>query len=69
MCLYGKTEHIQQVINDGDFDTFMRYYNYYGNLFFPQTASIFSGNELIGRVEIDNPEGFALITYNECECG
>ena len=69
MCLHGKTELIHQAIEDGDYEEFMRYYHPLGNSFFPQTASVFSNHEIIGEIAVDNPEGFALITYNECECG
>ena len=69
MCLYGKLDSIRQAIDDGDFDTFMRYYHQYGNQFFPRTAYIHSGDKVIGEIDIDNPDGFAMITFNECECG
>ena len=60
---------ISKAIEDGDFETFYGYYLRFGELFFPKTAPIYSGDEIIGRIDIDNPAGFALITYNECECG
>lgn len=66
---FGETELISKAIQDGDFPTFKMYYREYGSKYFPLTASIYSGGNIIGRIEIDSPEGFALITYNECECG
>ena len=68
LCLYD-IEEIGQLIEDGNYKEFMRYYNLLGNTFFPETATIYADGEIIGEVRVDNPEGFALITYNECECG
>ena len=68
MCFSSQERNlIRKAIQNGDYDTFHEYYVRYGNAFFPDTASIFSDHEIIGRVTIDNPAGFALITYNECE--
>jgi hypothetical protein len=70
MCFSSQERNlIRKAIQNGDYDTFHEYYVRYGNAFFPDTASISSDHEIIGRVTIDNPAGFALITYNECECG
>lgn len=70
MCFSPREENlISKAIFDGDYDTFHEYYVHYGSAFFPDAASIFYDNEIIGRISVDNPAGFALITYNECECG
>ena len=70
MCFNSREkELISKAIQNGDYDTFHEYYASFGNAFFPETASIFFNNEIIGRIKVDNPAGFALITYNECECG
>lgn len=66
---FGEEDIIHRAIQDGDFPTFKMYYLKYGNEYFPPTASIYAGGDIIGKIEIDSPEGFALITYNECECG
>ena len=66
---FGEGERVSKLIQDGDYEAFMKYYLRYGREFFPQTATVFSGSEIIGSIDIDNPAGFALITYNEYECG
>ena len=66
---FGEEALISEAIQNGDYLTFNTYYLHYGNDYFPQTATIYAGGEDIGAIRIDTPEGFALITYNECECG
>ena len=66
---FGEEALIHKAIQDGDFPTFKLYYLEYGSEYFPPTASIFAGGNIIGEIEIYSPEGFALITHNECECG
>lgn len=61
--------YITKAIDDGDFYTFEEYCNQYGEFCFPRTASIIVDDNIIGEIDVHTPEGFALITFNECECG
>lgn len=78
----GDAEKVTKAINDGDYDTFMKFYHkypsfktYYEDLgecevyYFPDTASIFYNDEIIGRIDITTQEGFNFITDSEFECG
>lgn len=75
----GDAQKVTDIINNGDYEAFMRYYHTYNTkyyskdgdkiLFFPPTAALFYQDQLIGEIDILNPLGFSMITYNEYECG
>lgn len=76
----GDAKIVTNAINNGDYDLFMTFHNYYnktysydnegGNLcFFPDTAAVFYNDELIGEFNITNPVAFRMITHSEYECG
>ncbi len=72
----GDAEKVTQAIENGDYDTFMMYYNKYNNkynkddlIFFPEYASIFYRDSWVGTIDITTPIGFSMITFSEYECG
>lgn len=78
----GDAEKFTKAIVDGDYETFMKYYDYYNNkykyeydnnggmiCFFPDKAAIFYQNEFVGHIDITSPLGFSMITFSEYECG
>lgn len=72
----GDAEKVTQAIENGDYDTFMMYYNKYNNkynkddlIFFPEYASIFYRDSWVGTIDITTPVGFSMITSSEYECG
>ena len=76
----GDAVKVNNAIQNGDYNTFMKYYNYYNYeykydnnggsiIFFPDVATIYYQDENIGYIDITNPIGFNMICYNEMECG
>lgn len=78
----GDDKIVTKAIQTHDFDTFIKYYNKYppfkvtdeefGELtipYFPNTALIFDGDEIIGTIDITIKKGFEKITDSEYECG
>ncbi len=72
----GDAENVTDAINRHDFDAFKRIRDKYqpnknGWVYFPDTASVWNEDtgELIGQIDINEPENFARITFNEYECG
>ena len=67
----GDAEIVQTAIKNKDYSTFMKYYNKYGNDYFPRTATIFSkkSDEILGTLDITKQEVFELIDHSEYECG
>ena len=77
----GDAEKVTAAIENGDYETFMYYYNKYPPFksyyddeeisvpYFPDTAYIWYQDQLIGNIDITNPLGFSMITYSEYECG
>ena len=73
----GDADIITTAIKNGDYDTFIQYYNLYNNkyfngdesiIFFPAYPSIFYNGEIIGTIDITKPLGFSMITNSEYEC-
>lgn len=73
----GDYEKIVKTIEEGDYSTFMKYYEFYnykyhfdnkgGNCtFFPDEAAIFFNDEWIGDINITGRTGFNMITDFEC---
>ena len=76
----GDAKKVTKAIEDGDYDTFMKYYNYYNyeypydnkggsTVFFPDRAAIFYKDEYVGDIDITKPLGFSMICFSEYECG
>lgn len=65
----GEANRICEAIEAHDFETFNKYRAKYGAEFFPETAFVFQGEDLLGLVNILAPEDFARITIAEYECG
>ena len=73
----GDYEKIKKAIQEGDYETFMKYYHYYnyeykfdnkgGNCtFLPDEAVIFYNNEWVGDMTITSRTGFYMITDEDC---
>lgn len=76
----GDAEKVTNAIINGDYDIFMKYYNYYNYVynynnnggsitFFPDVAAIFYQDEYIGNINITNPLGFSMICSSKYESG
>lgn len=78
----GDAAIVTTAIKNGDYKTFMEIYNKYPpfttydkefgeceNVYFPDTATIWYKDEIIGEIYITNPIGFNMITDSEYECG
>ena len=66
----GDAEKVEKAIKEHDFDTFKKFYDQYGNRFFPAHATIYdSDDEWIGEVFVNTRGGFNMITDSEYECG
>lgn len=76
----GDDQLVNKAIEEGDYETFMKFYNYYNNeykydskggavIFFPNEAALFYRDECIGQINIIEPLGFSMITSYSQECG
>ena len=78
----GDAEKVTKTIENGDYETFMKFYNDYNNrytycyddeeypmIFFPDTAAIWYHDEIVGDIDITTPVGFNMITDSDYECG
>ena len=78
----GDAKIITEAIIKGDFETFCRIKNKYPTkkyyhkefgecdlVYFPNYASIFYNDEIIGKIDITTELGFSFITESEFECG
>ena len=76
----GDAEKVTEAIAEGDYDTFIKYYNYYnytyeyegesGSItFFPSHAALYYHDEVVGMIDITEPLGFSMICESEYECG
>ena len=65
----GEADIVEKAIKEKDFKTFDAMRKKYGEFFFPPTASIRDGYEIIGEVDITTPQGFNMIDYSDFECG
>lgn len=70
----GDAKKVEQAIATHDFEAFnaikAKYEpNKQGWVYFPTTAFLYRGNNLVDELDITNPEGFAQITEQEYECG
>ena len=73
----GDYEKITEALKNGDYHTFMDYYQKYNHdyqfdnhgssiTFFPDTAAIFYNYEWVGDMDITGRTGFNMITDYEC---
>ena len=78
----GDAKIVEEAIENGDYDTFIKIYNKYPSytindkefgecevVYFPDTADILYKDQIIGEIYITEPIGFSMITDSSYECG